>query len=177
MAVTAVSGVDARRPIPRLRRLEDERWLALALLLPTAVLLGLSEAAWLRLQASDGDNVTVRHADPVESLGEMRRRIYGHRLDGAALRAIVSDIVDGRYSDVHLAAFVTACAALPLDGRETVELTRVMVEVGERLSWPGFPIVDKHYQEWRSKNLPKWQPRQSAEKTTARFLSHSRSVL
>jgi thymidine phosphorylase len=105
---------------------------------------GLSEAAWLRLQASDGDSVTVRHADLVESLGEMRRRIYGHRLDGAALSAIVSDIVDGRYSDVHLAAFVTACAALPLDGRETVELTRVMVEVGERLSWPGSPIVDKH---------------------------------
>jgi thymidine phosphorylase len=105
---------------------------------------GLSEAAWLRLQASDGDNVTVRHADPVESLGEMRRRIYGHRLDGAAMSAIVSDIVDGRYSDVHLAAFVTACAALPLDSHETVELTRVMVEVGERLSWPGSPIVDKH---------------------------------
>src|SRR5258706_15368814 len=41
MAVTAVSGVDARRPIPRLRRLEDERWLAMALLMPTAVLLGL----------------------------------------------------------------------------------------------------------------------------------------
>jgi multiple sugar transport system permease protein len=41
MAVTAVSGVEIRRPVPRLRRLEDERWLALALLLPTAVLLGL----------------------------------------------------------------------------------------------------------------------------------------
>jgi multiple sugar transport system permease protein len=41
MAVTAVSGVEIRRPVPRLRRLEDERWLALALLVPTAVLLGL----------------------------------------------------------------------------------------------------------------------------------------
>src|SRR5438876_1759803 len=41
MAVTAVSGADVRRPVPRLRRLEDERWLAMALLLPTAVLLGL----------------------------------------------------------------------------------------------------------------------------------------
>jgi multiple sugar transport system permease protein len=40
MAVSAVSGVGAR-PVPRLRRLEDERWLAMALLLPTAVLLGL----------------------------------------------------------------------------------------------------------------------------------------
>src|SRR5829696_2917074 len=40
MAVTAVAGAEAR-PIPRLRRMEDERWLALALLMPTAILLGL----------------------------------------------------------------------------------------------------------------------------------------
>src|SRR3954470_7413643 len=40
MAVTAVAGVGAR-PVPRLRRLEDERWLAMALLFPTALLLGL----------------------------------------------------------------------------------------------------------------------------------------
>src|SRR6516162_3625225 len=42
MAVTAVAGAsEVIRPVPRLRRLEDERWLAMALLLPTAVLLGL----------------------------------------------------------------------------------------------------------------------------------------
>ena len=41
MAVTAVSGLDVKRPAPRLRRLEDERWLAFTLLVPTAVLLGL----------------------------------------------------------------------------------------------------------------------------------------
>lgn len=105
---------------------------------------GLSEGAWQRLSVSDGDSLTVRHPDPVESLSRMRHRIYGHRLDSAALSAIVSDIVDGQYSDVHLAAFVTACAALPLDERETIELTRVMVDVGERLSWHSSPIVDKH---------------------------------
>ncbi len=42
MTATAVAGVaDRRRPVPRQRVLEDERWLALALLTPTAVLLGL----------------------------------------------------------------------------------------------------------------------------------------
>ena len=41
MAVTAVSGVAGKRPVTRLRRMEDERWLAFALLVPTAVLLGL----------------------------------------------------------------------------------------------------------------------------------------
>jgi thymidine phosphorylase len=105
---------------------------------------GLSEGAWQHLGVSDGDPLIIRHPDPVESLGRMRHRIFGHRLDSAAFSAIMSDIVDGRYSDVQLAAFVTACAALPLDEREIIELTRVMVEVGERLTWPSSPIVDKH---------------------------------
>ena len=41
MAVTALANAEGKRPPPRIKRLEDERWLALALLLPTAVLLGL----------------------------------------------------------------------------------------------------------------------------------------
>ena len=41
MAVTAVTATGGTRYVPRLRRMEDERWLALALLMPTAVLLGL----------------------------------------------------------------------------------------------------------------------------------------
>ena len=42
MAVTAVPGAaEVKRPVPRQRKLEDERWLAMALLAPTAILLGL----------------------------------------------------------------------------------------------------------------------------------------
>src|SRR5882757_604519 len=42
MAVTAVPGAaEVRRPAPRQRMLENERWLAMALLAPTAILLGL----------------------------------------------------------------------------------------------------------------------------------------
>jgi multiple sugar transport system permease protein len=41
MAVTALSAAESKRLSPRLRKLEDERWLALALLAPTAILLGL----------------------------------------------------------------------------------------------------------------------------------------
>ncbi len=41
MAVTALAASETRRVPIRLRKLEDERWLALVLLMPTAVLLGL----------------------------------------------------------------------------------------------------------------------------------------
>lgn len=105
---------------------------------------GLSEAAWQRLEVSEGECIGVRHPNPVESLSRVRSRIYRHRLDEAALRTILADVVAGRYSDLHLASFITACSAFPLDQNETVALTRAMVDVGDRLSWPAQPIVDKH---------------------------------
>jgi thymidine phosphorylase len=104
----------------------------------------LSEAAWQALGIGEGDAVVVRHPPVLESLAGVRRRIHGQRLDAAALAAIVRDVVAGRYTDVHLAAFLTATAALPLDARETTELTRAMVDVGERLHWDAPVVVDKH---------------------------------
>ena len=62
----------------------------------------LSESAWLRLGLQDGGIIGVTHPDPVESLGQVRSRIYGKQLSDAALRSIISDVVDGKYSDIHL---------------------------------------------------------------------------
>ena len=105
---------------------------------------GLSEAAWERLGVAEGEPITARHADPVGLLSHVRSRVYGHRLEEGGLRAILTDIVAGRYSDVQIAAFVTACSMLALDEAETVALTRAMVDTGESLTWPERPIVDKH---------------------------------
>jgi len=105
---------------------------------------GLSEAAWETLGAREGDIIVVSHAPPIESLSHLRAKVYGHRLDDHAMREIMGDIVAGRYSDLHLAAFVTACAGDRLDTSETVALTRAMIDVGARLSWPQPMIMDKH---------------------------------
>ena len=83
---------------------------------------GLSEIAWARLGVAEDDEIHVSHAPAVASLASVRSRIYGHRIASAAFPAIISDIVKGQYSDVHLASFITACAALPLDKTETVAL-------------------------------------------------------
>jgi thymidine phosphorylase len=106
--------------------------------------IGLSETAWQALGVDDGDLVAVAHAQPLASLTELRRRIYGNRLGENAFSQIVGDIVARRYSDVHLSAFVTACSAMPLDRDEMIGLTKAMVDAGERLSWPDTFIVDKH---------------------------------
>ena len=78
----------------------------------------LSESAWDRLGLKDGDTIIASHADPLESLSYVRSRIYGRDLEQNALSVIVSDIVGGKYSDIHLSAFLTACAARPLDHDE-----------------------------------------------------------
>jgi thymidine phosphorylase len=104
----------------------------------------LSEAAWTLLGVAEGDPVTVSHAPALESLSSVRRRIYGHRLDEPALAGIVRDVVAGRYSEVHLAAFLTASSALPMDEAETASLTRAMVEAGDHLSWSSPVVIDKH---------------------------------
>ena len=105
---------------------------------------GLSESAWIRLGLAEGDEVAISHPRPLDSLGMVRGKIYGRPLGADALRTIIKDVTAGRYSDIHLAAFITACSARPLDRDEILGLTGAMVEVGDRLSWPGRPIVDKH---------------------------------
>ncbi len=104
----------------------------------------LSESAWRSLGAREGDVIELAHAAPLESLGYIRAKVYGRRLDQVGMDAIVGDIVAGRYSDLHLSAFITAGADDRLDADETIALTRAMVAVGDRLHWPSPIVVDKH---------------------------------
>lgn len=105
---------------------------------------GLSESAWRRLELDEGDEITATHQRPLLSLSLVRGKVYGRRLADSALDAIVTDVASGRYSDIHLSSFVTACSARPLDRDETIGLTRAMVAVGDRLEWNASPVVDKH---------------------------------
>ena len=105
---------------------------------------GLSEVAWRLLGARAGDAATLSHPPVLESLSRVRAKVYGKRLGDADMRAIVRDIAAGRYADIHLSAFIAACAGDRLDLAETVALTRAMTDAGERLAWGHAPVVDKH---------------------------------
>jgi thymidine phosphorylase len=106
--------------------------------------IGLSESAWLRLEIKPGALLSVSHPSPLRSLASVRAKIFGQPLSDDTALDIVTDIVAGRYSDIQVSAFVTACASRPLDLDETTALTRAMVETGEQVTWPASPIVDKH---------------------------------
>lgn len=105
---------------------------------------GLSETAWKRLDLEKGQRIKLSHAPQVDSLAYIRAKAFGHELNKHQLHEIVRDIVDGHYMDVHLAAFITACANNNMTHEEIVHLTEAMVAAGEQLEWPGDKIVDKH---------------------------------
>jgi thymidine phosphorylase len=111
-------------------------------LLPTEA--GLSEAAWRLLGAKPGQLASFSHPRPVESLGAVRAKIFGHAFQDAQLRGILQDMAAARYTDIELSAFLTACAAAGMSLDEVVSLTRGMVQVGERVTWDSAVVADKH---------------------------------
>ena len=104
----------------------------------------LSESAWQRLGVNEGDYVQLSHLTPVTSLGFVRSKIHGNELSADEFDAILVDIVAGKYSNIHLAGFITSCANNNLSIKEIVYLTQAMVKTGEQLHWDYPLVVDKH---------------------------------
>lgn len=106
--------------------------------------IGFSESAWKRMQLKAGSSVWLSHPKPVQSLSYIRSKVYGNELTKSQLSEIIEDIVAGRYADVHLAAFITACGDDKLNLREITDLTQAMVDSGSKIEWGLDTVVDKH---------------------------------
>ncbi|WP_452600718.1 thymidine phosphorylase family protein [Pontimicrobium sp. MEBiC06410] len=112
------------------------------ILLPNEI--GLSDAAAKKLKISDNDTLQVSHLEPIESLSHVRAKIYNQKLDYNAYNQIITDIVEGDYSNIHLSAFITACAGDRMDIDEISDLTKAMITSGKQLNWNKEIVVDKH---------------------------------
>ena len=106
--------------------------------------IGLSEAAAKKLKVSGNETLMVSHLEPIDSLSHVRAKIYNQKLDYTAFDEIITDIVEGDYSNIHLSAFITACAGNRLDVNEISELTKAMIASGKQLDWNKEIVVDKH---------------------------------
>jgi len=105
---------------------------------------GLSERAWEVLGASAGDILFFSHPQTVSSLRSIRSKIYGNKLDESSYFQIIEDLVDGKFSNIEIAAFITACSGDRLSVDEMISLTKAMIHSGDQLKWAKDIIVDKH---------------------------------
>lgn len=104
---------------------------------------GLSVEAIKRLAVKDGDLITIRHMKPVGSMAFVRSKLFGNPFTNAHLYDIMKDITEGRYSNVELAAFITACSGTLCEA-EITALTKAMIKSGNVLEWDKKLVLDKH---------------------------------
>src|SRR6185312_3898811 len=104
----------------------------------------LSECAWRNLQVKEGDKIFFSHLPLVNSMHAVRSKMYRKYLSENDFQSILKDIVDEKYSNIEVAAFVTACAGDNLNESEIVSLTKAMINVGQKLNWNKELVLDKH---------------------------------
>lgn len=104
----------------------------------------LSLEALKRLNVKDGDIIAITHLKPIESLSRVRAKIYGKELNDTDFLEIISDVVAGHYSNIEIAAFVSACAGDNLTVNEMIALTKAMIASGNKMHWGKNMILDKH---------------------------------
>lgn len=104
----------------------------------------LSEVAWRKLNAEEGQWIELSHPPALKSLSKVRAKIYGKHLSKSDYFEIINDITESRYSDIDLSAFITACMGERMEQDEIISLTEAMIKAGERLTWQHPLVMDKH---------------------------------
>jgi thymidine phosphorylase len=105
--------------------------------------IGLAEPAFSRLGVAEGTVVNIVPAQSPHSLSYVRSKIDGNTLTAHQIEEVINDIVNYRYSDMEIAAFLVGCAGFMSTG-ELLDMTRAMADIGTRLVWSSPMVVDKH---------------------------------
>jgi thymidine phosphorylase len=105
---------------------------------------GLSMEAMKRLAVQEGDCLTFSHLKHLSSLSYVRAKMYHKELTEQAFNEIIADVVAGRYSNIELAAFISACSGNNLSLNEIIGLTKAMINSGKKIRWSNTMIFDKH---------------------------------
>jgi len=105
--------------------------------------IGLSRSTFAALSLPEGTPVRIERTPSPASIGALRAKIRGRELCEAQYRALIGDIVQGRYPDREIAAFLVATTHTLTDA-EVLALARVRLAFAERLTWDERIVVDKH---------------------------------
>ena len=105
--------------------------------------IGLSAEAFDELGLPEGSEVTIRRTPSPESRAALTRKIQGGELTQEQYHTLIRDIVEARYPDGEVAAFLVA-ATQKLSDDEVVALARVRSRFAQTITWPDKIVVDKH---------------------------------
>ena len=87
----------------------------------------------------EGEQVSLAHPPHLDSIAYVRGKVHGKRFTRQDLSEIVRDIVAGRYSDMHLAAFITAIALAFVSGLVQTLVPNLLKQTTDALVTHGAP--------------------------------------
>jgi putative thymidine phosphorylase len=105
--------------------------------------IGLFEEVLDNLKVRRGHQVTVKLTGKPESVKHIRDKLYGKRLSYQDLFCVIDDIAKDRLSDIEKTYFVAAGFTHGWSAREVVDMTKAMVNTGEKIKFKGVTL-DKH---------------------------------
>jgi len=107
--------------------------------------IGLMEEVLDDLNAKEGDLVDIKLAKKPESVYYIKEKLDGKRLEYKQIKEIIEDITLNKLTDIELTTFVTSYYIHKSEMQEIADLTRAMIETGEKLDFDGKRvIVDLH---------------------------------
>jgi AMP phosphorylase len=97
-----------------------------------------------RLKLKDGQKVDVDIAEATKSLAFIKEKLNNQTLSEQEIKEIIKDVVDNAISESEIAMFVSAMHKYGMTHKETVYLTKAILETGNRLKLKSRLIADKH---------------------------------
>jgi len=101
----------------------------------------------IALGIKDGSFVELTRDDNPISIKYIKEKLQGEPLTKEKIDTIITDVVQGRLTDIDITYFVSGCYTHDLNNKEVVYLTKAIVDSGERLSLKDSAherIFDKH---------------------------------
>jgi thymidine phosphorylase len=112
-----------------------------ALLAPDEI--GLSEEAFVHWGVAEGAEIALRRTPSPASRQALIQKVQGHELGEAEYEMLLRDIIEGRYTDGEISAFLVS-ATRSLSDAEVIALARVRSRFTPTMKWDRPIVVDKH---------------------------------
>ncbi|MFF7708744.1 phosphonate metabolism protein/1,5-bisphosphokinase (PRPP-forming) PhnN [Pseudomonas sp. NPDC007930] len=105
--------------------------------------IGLCEETFRALGIEEGASIALRRTPSPASRQALRKKLGGGELGLHEYDMLIRDIIDGRYSEGEISAFLVT-ATRHLSDPEVLALARVRARYATTLKWPAPMVVDKH---------------------------------
>ncbi len=135
-------------PLARVKIFDDNKYAYATLYLTETEVkndeVGLSKKIQTILDAKDGEEFDIKHMEPLLSFSTIRDKLRGKPFTEEGIYNVIKDVVDGKYTDMHMSCLCSATEGSQLSDEEIAYFAKAMTNTGEVIKWDYDIVVDKH---------------------------------